>query len=187
MDNLFDIGPIAPGFDYRADLVAAEAQVALIDQIKRLPLQAFDFHGLKANRRVISYGWRYDFTSARLLEIEKSPKWLFPLREVVGQFARSPAEDFAQVLISEYAPGAGIGWHKDKAVFDRIVGVSLGAPSPLRLRRTVSAGKWQRAEQHLEPGSMYLLGGEARTEWQHRIAPVQALRYSLTFRTLAHA
>ena len=187
MDDLFDTRPIAPGFDYRADLVAAAAQVALIEEIRELPLQAFDFHGFKANRRVISYGWRYDFTSARLLEIEQIPEWLFPLREVVGQFARSPAEDFVQVLISEYAPGAGIGWHKDKAVFDRIVGVSLAAPCPLRLRQQVAEGKWRRAEQDLEPGSMYLLNGEARTGWEHSIAPVQALRYSLTFRTLARS
>jgi alkylated DNA repair dioxygenase AlkB len=184
MDDLFGTGPIAPGFDYNDDLVAAATQAALIHQINRLPLEAFDFHGFKANRRVVSYGWRYDFTSARLVEIGQIPEWLFPLREIVGHFAKSPAENFAQVLISEYAPGAGIGWHKDKAVFDRIVGVSLGAPCPLRLRRQVAEGKWQRAEQFLEPGSMYLLSGEVRTEWEHSVAPVQALRYSLTFRTL---
>jgi alkylated DNA repair dioxygenase AlkB len=189
MDDLFDTAPtIAPGFDYKADVVAVAAQFALIDEIRQLPLQAFDFHGFKANRRVISYGWRYDFSSARLVEIEPIPQWLFPLRELVGQFAKSPGEDFAQVLISEYAPGAGIGWHKDKAVFDRIVGVSLGAPCPLRLRQRRSPrAKWRRVEQYLEPGSMYLLSREARTEWEHSIAPVQALRYSLTFRTLAHA
>jgi len=187
MDDLFNAGPIVPGFDYKADLLAAAAQEALIDGIENLSLQPFDFHGLKANRRVVSYGWRYDFSSARLLEIEPIPEWLLPLREVVGQFAKSPAEDFAQVLISEYAPGAGIGWHKDKVVFDRIVGVSLGASCPLRLRRQVAKGKWRRAEQYLEPCSLYLLSGEARIECEHSIAPVLALRYSFTFRTLARS
>src|SRR3954464_8270312 len=136
MDDLFDTEPsIAPGFCYEPDLVSEGAQTALIDKIKSLPLQAFDFHGFKAKRRVISYGWRYDFSSARVVEIDPIPNWLFSLREAVSKFARADAEAFAQVLVSEYAPGAGIGWHKDKSVFDKIVGVSLGAACQLRLRQ----------------------------------------------------
>jgi alkylated DNA repair dioxygenase AlkB len=184
-DDLFqEQSSFPPGFRYEADLIADAAQNAFIEQIKDLPLQSFDFYGFKANRRVISYGWRYDFTTARLMPIEPIPEWVFPLREAVAQFSGGDAEEFAHVLISEYAPGAGIGWHKDKAVFDRIVGVSLGTSCPLRLRKTVTDGKWQRAEQVLEPRSMYLLSGEVRAEWEHSIAPVQVLRYSLTFRTL---
>lgn len=185
MDDLFETPPApAPGFRYEPGLVSEAAQIALIEEIKSLPLQAFDFHGFKANRRVISYGWRYDFSSARLVEIEPIPEWLFPLREAVAQFAGGRAPDFAHVMISEYAPGAGIGWHKDKAVFDRIVGVSLAAACPLRLRKATGDRKWQRAQQQLMPRSMYLLSGEVRTEWEHSIAPVALLRYSLTFRTL---
>jgi alkylated DNA repair dioxygenase AlkB len=185
MEDLFDTAPaIAPGFRYMADLVSEAAQLALIEEIRSLPLQAFDFHGFKANRRVISYGWRYDFSSARLVEIDPMPEWLFPLREAVGYFAGGRADDFAHVLISEYAPGAGIGWHKDKGVFDRIVGVSLGTACPLRLRKAIGDGKWLRAQQEISPGSMYLLEGEVRTDWEHSIAPVAMLRYSLTFRTL---
>jgi alkylated DNA repair dioxygenase AlkB len=185
MENLFDLAPpIAPGFRYEADLVSEAAQKVLIGEIQSLPLQAFDFHGFKANRRVISYGWRYDFSSARLVQIDPIPEWLFPLRAVVAHFAGGEAQDFAHVLISEYAPGAGIGWHRDKAAFDRIVGVSLGSHCPLRLRRATGDGKWRRAQQELLPGSMYLLSGEVRTEWEHSIAPVALLRYSLTFRTL---
>jgi len=81
-----------------------------VEEIKALPLQAFDFHGFKANRRVISYGWRYDFTSARLIAIDPIPGWLLPVREAIAQFAGDAAEDYVHVLISEYAPGAGIGW-----------------------------------------------------------------------------
>ena len=185
MDDLFDTAPpVVPGFRYEAGLISEAAQVALIDEIKNLPLQAFDFHGFKANRRVVSYGWRYDFSSARLVQIEPIPTWLHPLREAVAQFAGGVAEDFAHVLISEYAPGAGIGRHKDKAVFDRIVGVSLGTSCPLRLRRPAGDGKWKRAEQQLITGSMNLISGEVRSEWEHSIAPVALLRYSLTFRTL---
>jgi alkylated DNA repair dioxygenase AlkB len=172
------------GFRYEPDMVSEAAQLALMVEIKQLKLEAFDFHGFKANRRVRSFGWRYDFSSARLVQIDPIPNWLLPLREVVADFAEGLPDAFEQVLVSEYAPGAGIGWHKDKAVFDTIVGVSLGASCPLRLRKLISVGKWARAEQELSPGSMYLLSGEARTQWEHSIAPVEQLRYSLTFRSL---
>ena len=182
--DLFQDPTFPEGFRYESDLIAEAAQIALIDEIRHLPLQSFDFHGYKANRRVISYGWRYDFSAAKLVEIEPIPEWLYPLRVDVAQFSAEAPAAFAHVLISEYAPGAGIGWHRDKAVFDRIVGVSLGAACPLRLRKEITKGKWQRAEQIVEPGSMYLLSGEVRNVWEHSIAPVQELRYSLTFRTL---
>ena len=35
----------------------------------------------------------------------------------------------------------------------------------------------------LEPRSVYLLSGEARRDWEHSIAPMGSLRYSITFRT----
>jgi alkylated DNA repair dioxygenase AlkB len=186
MGDLFGVTAFPQGFRYEGEAVADGAQRALIAEIRQLPLQAFDFHGFKANRRVLSYGWRYDFAIQRLDEIEHIPDWLLPLREVVAQFAKAAADDFAQVLISEYAPGAGIGWHRDKDVFDRIVGVSLGASCTLRLRRRVGERHWDRRETELEPGSFYLLADDVRTDWEHSIPPVRELRYSITFRTLRH-
>jgi len=183
--DLFAVTAALPlGFRYEAGLLDEALQQALVEKIAKLPLQAFDFHGFKANRRVVSYGWRYDFSAAKLVEIEPIPEWIRPLRERVGKFAGTAGDAFSHVLISEYAPGAGIGWHKDKAVFDQIVGVSLGADCPLRLRKEIGPGKWQRAEQLLAPGSMYLLSGEVRTVWEHSISPVRGLRYSFTFRTM---
>src|SRR5690242_6734966 len=110
MLDLFDPAPhLPPGFRYEPNLVLAAAQAALVEEIRALPLKAFDFHGYKANRRVISFGWHYDFTAARLVEIEPPPDWLHPLRAEVARFSGDAPDDFAHVLISEYAPGAGIG------------------------------------------------------------------------------
>lgn len=92
-------------------------------------------------------------------------------------------EAFTQVLVTEYGPGAGIGWHRDKAVFDEIIGISLGTACTLRLRREYS-GKWQRLSVELAPRSAYLLSGAVRIEWEHSIPPVTDTRYSLTFRSL---
>jgi alkylated DNA repair dioxygenase AlkB len=87
------------------------------------------------------------------------------------------------VLVTEYGPGAGIGWHRDKGVFGEIVGLSLLAPCVFRLRRAVGT-RWERVNVVAEPRSAYLLSGAARTTWEHSIPAVDALRYSITFRTL---
>jgi len=68
----------------------------------------------------------------------------------------------------------------------RVVGVSLLAPCTLRLRRRVGRG-FERSAQALEPRSAYLLSGAARSDWEHSIAPLAELRYSVTFRSLAPA
>jgi hypothetical protein len=74
---------------------------------------------------------------------------------------------------------AAIGWHRDKAVFGEVIGVSLLAACVFRLRRKVGE-KWERTSVAAEPRSIYLLSGPSRTEWEHSIPPVDALRYSVT-------
>ena len=88
------------------------------------------------------------------------------------------------MLLARYDPGAGIGWHRDRSVFEQVVGVSLGAPAVLRFRKRTASG-FQRLRLPVEPRSAYLLAGEARHEWEHSIAPGEALRFSITFRTLS--
>jgi alkylated DNA repair dioxygenase AlkB len=93
-------------------------------------------------------------------------------------------EALVHALVNEYPPGAPIGWHRDKAAFGQVVGVSLLSPCTLRFRRPDGSG-WERRSLTLEPRSAYWLAGEARLAWEHSIPPVEALRYSVTFRTLA--
>ncbi len=93
-----------------------------------------------------------------------------------------PSADLQHALITEYSPGAAIGWHRDKAVFGEVVGISLPASCRFRLRRK-RGEHWERVNIVAEPRSAYLLSGPARTEWEHSIAAVEELRYSVTFRT----
>jgi alkylated DNA repair dioxygenase AlkB len=88
------------------------------------------------------------------------------------------------VLINEYRPGAGIGWHRDKPQFDEVVAVSLLAHCVLRFRRR-SGETWERRSLTVEPRSAYLLTGPSRTVWEHSIPALDRHRYSITFRTLA--
>jgi alkylated DNA repair dioxygenase AlkB len=122
-------------------------------------------------------------TAARLLKWAHFPPFLLSLRRKVAETFDRPADSFRQVLINEYRPGAGIGWHRDKAQFDEVVGVSLLAPCSLRFRRKAYGG-WERASLKVEPRSAYLLSGPARTVWEHSIPALDRLRYSITLRTL---
>ena len=186
--TLFDSGPTLPhglpeGFRYEADLLSRDDERALLDQVRTLPFREFEFHGHLGKRRTVSYGWRYDFAAEALREAEEMPAFLLPLRERAAAFAGLAAEQLQQVLVTEYDAGAGIGWHRDKAVFGDVVGISLLAPCTFRLRRKVGAS-WERVSIEAEPRSAYLLRGVSRTEWEHSIPSVEALRFSVTFRNL---
>jgi alkylated DNA repair dioxygenase AlkB len=108
---------------------------------------------------------------------------LFPLRDKVATFAGLSASSLQQVLITQYPPGAGIGWHRDRPQYGEVIGVSLLAQCKFRLRLK-AAETWRRVSLNLAPRSVYLLSGPARSEWEHSISPLDALRYSVTFRSL---
>ena len=180
--DLFVIEPTVPeGFVYRDDVITVEDEQVLIERFSELPFKPFEFHGFLGNRRVVSFGWRYDFSSAVLQPSNPIPPFLLSLRERAAVFANVPSDTLQQVLINDYAPGAGIGWHLDKAMFEDVIAISLGGSCTLRLRREQGGG-WERAAQTVHPRSAYLLRGPVRREWEHSVPPVDRLRYSVTFR-----
>jgi alkylated DNA repair dioxygenase AlkB len=174
------------GFRYRRDVLSPAEERDLVARIRELPLKELEFHGFTARRRTFSFGWHYDFARATLDATERIPPWLHPLRERVADLAGLAPERLQHALVLEYSPGSSIGWHRDKAVFGDVLGVSLLSPSRFRLRRKAGS-TWERAALILEPRSAYLLRGPSRTEWEHSIPAVDALRYSITFRSLARA
>lgn len=172
------------GFLYKPAVVPGSVQSDLLRELPQLPLKPFDFHGFEGKRRVISYGWKYDFDTQQVRRTEDIPPVLLPVRSIAAAFAGMAPDQLQQALITEYAPGAPIGWHRDKNVFGRIVGVSLLSACTFRLRRR-AGDKWERISVIAEPGSAYVLSGPARSEWEHSIPPVDQLRYSITFREIA--
>jgi alkylated DNA repair dioxygenase AlkB len=183
--DLFDIdAPSLPSGMRSCEDVVSEAQErSLAHYIQQLPLKSFEFAGgFRGNRRVISFGWRYDYSQQTLIEASPIPVELMKIRRAAASFANHRPEDLAQTLVTEYAPGAGIGWHRDKKMFGDIIGISLMAPCNFRLRLKKVAG-WQRISLQANPRSAYLLSGPSRTTWEHSIPPLDRLRYSITFRT----
>jgi alkylated DNA repair dioxygenase AlkB len=169
------------GLAYRQDLITPTEEHAIVAQFGDLPFKPFEFHGYLGKRRVVSFGWRYDYSARTLQSREPIPSFLLPLRDCAAAFAGIAADDLRQVLVTEYADGAGIGWHRDKPMFEDVIAFSFLAPCTLRFRRAQAKG-WERATQIVEPRSAYLLRGPARREWEHSIPPLDRLRYSVTFR-----
>jgi alkylated DNA repair dioxygenase AlkB len=172
------------GFCYREEIVIEEEEAALAASLGQLELKPFEFHGYLGNRRVASFGLKYNYSSGSVEKASDMPAFLGDLIARAARFAGCETESFRQVGVNEYRPGAGIGWHKDKSQFGIVVGVSLLASAPMRFRRKHGAN-WIRISHTVRPRSIYLLSGEARTEWEHSIPPVSDLRYSITFRTLS--
>ncbi len=183
MLDLFD-APLLPGLDYRADFISEAEHDALLERLQAMDLAPFRFQGWTGNRRTQSFGWRYDFEDSSFTPTELLPDWLEPFRDRAASFAEVEPDDIHHALIARYDPGAGIGWHKVRDVFERVVGVSLANKDRLRFRQRTSDG-FRRVSLDVEPRSAYFLSGPARWEWEHRIVPVDRLRFSITFRTLS--
>jgi alkylated DNA repair protein (DNA oxidative demethylase) len=181
--SLFDPPPL-PGLSYRPDFVSVAEEQALAEHLVALDLAPFQFHGWLGRRKVVSFGWRYDFNDARFTPAAPIPDFLLPLRERAATLAELTADELAHVLVTRYDPGAGIGWHRDRPLFERVVGISLLAPCTLRFRRRSAAG-FERFSLPAAPRSAYALAGEARHQWEHSIATMAALRWSITFRSLS--
>jgi alkylated DNA repair dioxygenase AlkB len=175
-------GPMPDGFAYGANLIPEALALDLMARLGTLPFKNFDFHGFQGNRRIVSFGWRYDYSGrGQLRESGPIPDFLDPLKTIAADFAGLDADAFQQALITEYAPGAGIGWHRDKPMFEDVVAFSFANPCRLRFRRKNEG--WDRAALTVVPRSAYLLRGPAREQWEHSIPAVDALRYSVTLRT----
>ena len=184
--SLFEAPPTLPrgvpeGFVYRPDFLSRDEEAELAAWLGTLPFAAFQFHGYEGRRRVVSYGWQYDFARSHLLKADDIPAELLAVRARAAALAGHAPEELQQVLLNEYQHGAPIGWHRDRPVFAEVVGISLQAPCTFRFRRRTPGG-FERASLTLEPRSAYLLSGPARTEWEHSIPPVVQHRYSITFR-----
>jgi alkylated DNA repair dioxygenase AlkB len=175
-------GPVLPeGFLYQPELISRQLETSLLEEIRALPFKEFQFHGYVGKRRIVSYGWQYDYDEAKLKKSHDIPDFLLPVREIAARFASLEPADLHHVLVTEYSPGSAIGWHRDKAEFADVIGISLLSSCNFRLRRKVGKS-WERASIIAEARSAYLMRGPSRTEWEHSIPAVSSLRYSITLR-----
>lgn len=172
------------GLVYQPDFLTEAEERQVLDVLEAMEFHTITMHGQTARRTVRHFGLDYGYESWKLEPTEPLPRELGWLQRRAGALAELDPEDFAQILVSRYPPGATIGWHRDAPMFGpKVVGISLAAACRMRFQRGKGDAR-QVAEIALEPRSAYVLAGAARFAWQHSIPPTKALRYSITFRTL---
>jgi len=181
--DLFDT-PAVPGLGTRPDVLTPAEERVLIAAIDSIELAPFRFQQWTGKRLTHSFGWQYDFQSDELGRGDPMPGWLLPIRDRAAVAAGMAPDALVQALLLRYDPGAGIGWHRDRPIYDQVVGISLGAPATMRFRRK-QGERWRRVNAPLEPRGLYHLSGGVRHDWEHSIAPIDQVRWSITFRSFS--
>ena len=178
----FHRNDLPEGFRYQSDFISPHQERSLLSEFEGLEFQLFDFHGYIAKRRIVEYGFEYDFRARKAAASLPIPDFLKRLRDNAAGWSAIEPDEIVQAVITEYTPGSPIGWHRDVPQFETIVGISLNSSCRLRFKPYGSEGNI--AAVTLEPRSVYVMRGIARWNFQHSIPAVKALRYSITFRTL---
>ena len=187
METLFPLGQHYPeGFSYYPAFISVAEEMQLLDAISKFQLHTFHFQGYEAKRKVASFGHDWSFETRTLSKGKEIPGVFDPLIEKIVTQISLKKEDIGELLITEYPVGAVINWHRDAPPFDLIAGISLHTDCTFRLR------PFEKAKQNrnsiiaipVKRRSLYIMQGESRTKWQHSIAPVKEVRYSITLRKL---
>lgn len=187
MNTLFPLQPIyPPGFRYVPNFISKEEEDALLSIISELELRTFKFQGYEAKRKVASYGYDWSFETRTLSKGKNIPADFNEIIEKVASFIPVNTNDIGELLVTEYPDGSVINWHRDAPPFEIIAGISLLTDCKFRFR---PHGKVMQTRSSiisipLQRRSLYVLEGEARTTWEHSIAPVMTKRCSITLRTL---
>lgn len=169
------------GFLYCPEFISTDEEVSLLGEIGNLEFQPFNFHGYIAKRRIVEYGFEYDFSSRQAQAARSLPQFLDPFRLRAASWAAIHADEIVEAVITEYSPGSPIGWHRDVPQFEIVIGISLKSSCRFRFKPYPNGGTILATS--LEPRSAYVLRGPARWNYQHSIPAVKTLRYSITFRT----
>jgi alkylated DNA repair dioxygenase AlkB len=182
------------GLIYKPDFITQEEEEVLLAYIENLPLKHAtlspreddrDSEIYTAKRRHLGFGWDFDHENAEFIPGGALPGFLSKLQRRIAKWLDIPEWRVAEALINEYSPGTSIGWHRDREHFETIIGVSLAGWARMRFRPLSKIGERNAVMSvEVEPRSVYIMQGDVRWRWQHSVAPVEALRYSITFRTL---
>jgi hypothetical protein len=162
--DLFAANQWPDGFRYIPDVLSVAEEKSLVEWFEKLPLKPFEFHGYLANRRIYSFGHKYVFAGQEPRKDGSIPDYLRPLVHIASRISGQPADAFEQAMVTEYASGAGIGWHRDRPSYEDIVSVSFLAP-PARCASDVRRAKGGNARPcpSLRDLSTFCMGRRAKS------------------------
>lgn len=170
--KLFDTPERLPtGLVYRPGFLTESEEEVLLAYIDNLSMPLLKFREHESRRHGMNFS-------------PDMPVFLQPLQRRIAKWLDVPARTINEAFVQEYPPGYGIGWHRDRET-PLVVGISLRGWARMRFRPLDKIGDAKAVVSfEVEPRSAYVMQKEIATRWQHSVAPVEALRYSITFRTL---
>jgi alkylated DNA repair dioxygenase AlkB len=187
MSSLFAAEPqFPPGFSYLEDFITGTEEQELLRIISAIELRPMMFQGYEAKRKTASFGHDWSFEKRVLTRGKPIPDGFNPVIEKAAQTFSVFKDSIGELLVTEYPAGSVINWHRDAPPFDRIIGISLLSDCKFRLRPYDKSRQSRKSllSFTVKRRSAYLIEGQARSEWEHSTAPVAAVRYSITMRTL---
>jgi alkylated DNA repair dioxygenase AlkB len=177
-----------PGLAYIPDYINLDEQNQLLNAIDQQEWST------KLKRRVQHYGYRYDYKNGSLASskyLGSLPDWAQSIASRLYDEGLTP-KLFDQVIINEYEPGQGITNHIDciPCFGNTIISLSLGSSCVMDFTHSQTK---EKASLLLYPGSLVVMQGAARYDWEHGIAArkkdkykdreiVRSRRVSMTFR-----
>jgi len=178
------------GLTYIPNFITPSEEVTLLNTVDQQPWLT------DLKRRVLHYGWKYDYTARRVdesMRLGPLPDWLVDYCQKLesdSYFPKLPD----QVIINEYHPGQGIAPHIDcvPCFEETIASLSLGSPCVMEFTNPTTG---EKINHLLEPRSLLIFSGDARHQWKHGIAARKTDKYegqiiqrnrriSLTFRNV---
>jgi hypothetical protein len=170
--KLFDTPERLPtGLVYRPDFITPDEEEVLLAHIDNLSMPLLHFREHASHRRGMNFS-------------PDLPAFLQPVQRRIAKWLDVPVRHINEAFVQEYPPGCGIGWHRDRET-PLVVGISLMGWARMRFRPLERIGDPKAVVSfEVEPRSAYVMQKEIATRWQHSVAPVEAPRYSITFRTL---
>ena len=187
MTTLFDLSPALPeGFTYVPAFISEAEEARLVSAIQQTELATFVFQGFEAKRKVASFGMDWSFEEQKLRKGKPFPEAFLPLVQKVAMHLSLPTVRIQELLVTEYPPGSVINWHRDAPPFEAIAGISLVSDCTFKMRpfQKEKQGRGATISLPVQRRSLYVMQGVARTAFQHSIAALPSLRYSITLRTL---
>lgn len=172
---------LPPGLKFAENVIREKEEVKLISLIEGSGISRMDCDpGNPRNEK--QFGWYYDTPSDKIIPGEPIPEELEKIIKAAARFADIKPEDIEACLLIRYDPGSHIQWHIDKPAWDKVIGLSLGAPVTMDFRKQMEQG-FDGGSVLLSPRSMFLLSGEAYHTYQYHIAPVVETRWSIILRS----
>lgn len=177
-----------PGLTYLVNYINVEEQHQLLSFIDREEWSTI------LKRRVQHHGYRYNYKQGLLTSssyLGDLPDWARSLAKKLSADGLT-ANPLDQLIVNEYNPGQGITSHTDciPCFGNTIISLSLGGSCVMDLTHSLTKDK---VSILLFPGTVLVLQGEARYDWEHSIAArkkdkyqgkefIRTRRVSLTFR-----